>query len=145
MNKQDSSIVSWITLLDIFGQQVYFTIDQCKTARTLIGGICSIFSILAILAFGIYSSQDFFLHLDPNISRLDYNLVNYISINASSFKIPFLLNYELGEDYTKYFTTVMKYIVYNSSNQEFVKEIFLPLFSHKSRNISIYFLIVYIL
>ncbi len=127
MNKQDSSIVSWITLLDIFGQQVYFTIDQCKTARTLIGGICSIFSILAILAFGIYSSQDFFLHLDPNISRLDYNLVNYISINASSFKIPFLLNYELGEDYTKYFTTVMKYIVYNSTNQEFVKEILLPL------------------
>lgn len=125
-NEKRSRCYDIFTSFDIFGQPVYFTIDRRKTSKTIFGGICSIVAALAIIAFGIYTSRDLFMHLDPAISRLDYTLPNYISINTNISTFSMAIAYE-AQELESFFAIEATYLLYNSNTAEFIENFQIPL------------------
>ena len=80
--------------IDIFGQPVNLTIDQASQAKTVIGGLMTTLSLIGILIFSIFSAEDFYLQLNPTVTKTTYshNKAFNFTLNQSSF--PFALNYE---------------------------------------------------
>lgn len=80
--------------IDIFGQPVNLTINQSKQAKTVIGGIMTILSLVGIIIFSIYSAEDFYMQLNPTVTKTTYSLNKAFNFTLNQTSFPFALNYE---------------------------------------------------
>ena len=95
--------------LDLFGVPFMFTTNKKNYFKSMFGGIMSIISILAVGAFSIYLSRDFFLRLNPKINQEKYPAkeIPFYNITNDLFFFGFFFQTSKGEriiDYNNYFT-----------------------------------------
>lgn len=67
------AIIKYLQKIDIFGSPVNLTINYSRKSNTIFGGILTIIAIIGIIVYVVYSAEDFYLRLNPSVTRTTYS------------------------------------------------------------------------
>ena len=96
-NKIIERIIKYLQNIDIFGSPVNLTINHSRKSNTIFGGCLTIISIIGIIVYAIYNAEDFYLKLNPSVSRTTYSKTQAPSIMINKTTFPIAFNLWMGD------------------------------------------------